>query len=483
MVSAAIAVGALAVTLALFVWVGVARGRGGDLEDYVVARRSQGAGTLGLSFLASGVGAWVLFAAPEVGAFVGVAGVVGYAVAAAGPIVLLGVFGARLRRVLPAGHTLTEFARLRYGRVFGGYVVVASVLYMFFFLAAELTAVGAVTDLLSELDPRVAVVAVSVATVAYTAYGGLRASLRTDRWQGWLLIVLLTVGVGALLFVVPDPGAAMAQSQQLSVDRVGVEAGVALVLAVTAANLFHQGYWQRVWAARDTAALARGAGLGAALSVPVVLVAGLAGIVAAGWAPDLGDPPVPFFALLTELPAWMLAAVLVLGVSLVASSVDTLQNGLAGLVAVERPGLSLAAVRGVTVAVLVPAAAVAFQGYSVLRLLLIADLLCATVVAPALLGLWGRATRAGALAGGVAGLLGAVAPGLVATASLSDAVVLATFPEGVPTLPPFAGALLASTLVTVFVSVAGRERTDLSALDAHVPSLSDTHSRPDGQPG
>ena len=89
------------------------------------------------------------------------------------------------------------------------------------------------------------------------------------------------------------------------------------------------------------------------------------------------------------------------------------------------------------------------------------------------LGLWRRATPAGALAGGLTGLVGAVAPGAVRTGSLTGGIALATFPDGVPTLPPFAGAILASTLVTVLVSLAGRRRTDVAALNARVPSLSD----------
>ncbi|MPZ89482.1 MAG: sodium:solute symporter, partial [Nitriliruptorales bacterium] len=419
----------LALALGLFALIGFrARRHGGDLEDYMVARNSQGAGTLGLSFLASGLGAWILFAPPEVGAFIGLAGIIGYAVAAAAPLLVFALLGPRLRRVVPAGHSLTEFVRLRFGGVFHAYVVGVSVLYMLMFVTAELTAIGAVTATLSGLDARIAVVAVAVATLAYTAYGGLRASLRTDRWQAVLVIVLLAIGGAAAVLALPAPAEALADSGRLTVDRVGIEAGVTLVIAVTAANLFHQGYWQRVWAARGTRSLTLGGSLGGLGSIPVVLAVGLLGILALGAGVDLGDPPVPFFALVPGLPDWVIVVVLVAGVALVASSVDTLENGLAALVAAERPSLSLRAARVVTVVLMVPAVAVAFQGYSVLRLLLIADLLAATAVVPALLGLWRRATPAGALTGGAAGLIGAVLPGIVATGSLTAGLLLATFP-------------------------------------------------------
>lgn len=472
MINPFVAVVAVLASLAVFAAVGFrTRGVAGGLDEYLLARGSQPAGTLGLSFLASGLGAWILFATPEVGAVVGLVAVLGYAAGAAAPILAFAVLGPRLRSVIPAGHSLTEFVRLRYGRPVHAYVVAVTVAYMGCFVTAELTAVGGIVALLSGADPRIPVVAVAAVTLAYTAYGGLRASLRTDRWQAWLLLALLVVAAVTVVVALPAPAVALSAPGLIGVNRVGVEAAITLVLAVTAANLFHQGYWQRVWAARDGAALTRGAVYGAALTVPVVLVVGLLGIMAAGAGLDLGAPPVPFFALVAGLPAWVAVVVLLLGVALVTSSVDTLENGLASLVAAERPSLSLRAARLVTVALLLPAVVVAVQGYSVLRLLLVADLLCATIVVPALLGLWRRSTPAGALAGGLAGLAGALVPGWVATGSIAEALTLATFPGGVPTLRPFAGALVASAVVTVAVSLAARRTTDLGALNERVPTF------------
>ena len=102
MVSGAAVVVLILLTLAVFVWVGVrASRRDTDVEDYVVARNSQSTSTLGLSFLAAGMGAWILFAPPEVGAGVGMVGVAGYAVGAAVPFLVYGLLGPRIRSVLP----------------------------------------------------------------------------------------------------------------------------------------------------------------------------------------------------------------------------------------------------------------------------------------------------------------------------------------------------------------------------------------------
>ncbi len=462
----------LFLVLAAFAWIGFrVREDSGDLDDYVTARGSQRPFVLGLSFFASGMGAWILFAPPEVGAFVGLVAVLGYALAAAGPFVAFAVIGRRIREVMPRGHSLTEFVRIRFGRAFRSYVLAISVLYMFFFLAAELSAVGAVAAITTGLDARITITAVAVVTLAYTAYGGLRASLATDRWQAWLVLTLVAIAAVAGIVALDAPGAALTGSGLLDVDRIGIEAAFALIIAVTTANLFHQGYWQRLWAAIDRPAVTTGATIGVVLTIPVVALVGVIGIVAAGAGLELGDPPAPLFALTAQLAPWVAVVVLALGIALVCSSLDTLENGLASLVVSERPATSVTGARVATVVVVVPALVVALQGYSVLRLFLIADLFCAATVVPALLGLWRRATTPAVLAGSVAGLAGTVVPGWITTGSLTEGAWLATFPDAVPTLPPFATGLIVSSLVAVALSLLSREEVDLAELDDRVPEL------------
>lgn len=439
---------ALGAALLLFVWVGLrARSAQGDLDQYLTARNSQGAVTLGLSFLASGMGAWILFAPPEVGAFVGPVAVAGYALGAALPFLVLAWCGSAIRRRLPQGRSIGEYAQQRFGNGLRHWVSALSVLYMLCFITAELTAIGAITAMLSDIPGSWTVVGVAVTTLIYTAWGGLRASLATDRWQAWLLVGLLAIVAGVAVPTLPSS----AFDNPLPAAPIGVSLSVALtlVIAVTAANLFHQGYWQRVWAAASDSALRRGAWLGGMATVLVVLLVGTLGILAAASGKPLGQPPIPFFALLTDAPGWLALPALLLALALVASSVDTLQNGIASLVATSRRGFSLSAARWVTVGLMVPVVLVALQGLSVLRLFLIADLLCATAVVPVLLGLWNRMTPAAAVAGCVAGLIGAVLPGWMQTGSLAGGLLAASFPDSIPTLAPFLGALVASTVVSM----------------------------------
>jgi len=195
-----------------------------------------------------------------------------------------------------------------------------------------------------------------------------------------------------------------------------------------------------------------------ATTIVVVAVVGSLGMSAAMAGLDLGQPPIPFFALLNEAPQWLGAVALVLAVTLVASSVDTLQNGIASLAVAEKAGLTLTGARWLTVVLMVPVVLVALQGASVLRLFLIADLLCATAIIPVLMGLWPRVSTTAAMAGVLAGLVGAVLPDWVMTGSLREALHIASFPGGAPTLAPFAGAILASAGVTLLLTLIGSKR-------------------------
>ncbi|MFM7343246.1 MAG: sodium:solute symporter family transporter [Betaproteobacteria bacterium] len=450
---------ALAACLLFFVWVAL-RGRSAasSLDDYLTARGSQSASTLGLSFFASGLGAWILFAPPEIGAFVGPVALAGYALGAALPFFLLAAFGAEIRRRMPRGRTIAEFAQERFGGPMRLWVSALSALYMLCFITAELTAIGGITALLSEVPGAWVIVAVAASTLVYTTWGGLRASLITDRWQAWMLLGLLVLVVAVLLINLPSPSQPWPQAPL----NVSLSVAATLVIAVTAANLFHQGYWQRVWSAQDDAHLRRGAWLGGLMSIPVIALIGCLGMLCVALGKSPGSPPMPFFALLSDAPAWLAVPVLLLAVALVASSVDTLQSAIASLVVTARPEVSLKAARWVTVLLMLPVIWVSLQGLSVLRLFLIADLLCATAVVPILLGLWRRMNPGAAVGGCLAGLLGAVLPGWWAGGSLQAGLLAASFPNSIPTLAPFAAALIASSAVSLLLvwisSAAGRGR-------------------------
>ena len=268
---------------------------------------------------------------------------------------------------------------------------------------------------------------VGVLTVAYTAYGGIRASIFTDSIQFTIILPLLVLAFVVAVVKLGGFGAALDpvradNPQLLALDhRPGLEFGLTLIVAILAANMFHQGFWQRVYTARDDRALRRGFGIAGATVVPVIVIAGLLGIMAVGKGLVGDDAPasVALFSLVENvMPAWAVVAVLLLALVLVMSSLDTLLNGIASAVTSDlarfKPDLSgtllLRYSRAITVVLVVPAILIASQGYSVLYLFLIADMVCAAAVFPVFWGLYsprfgGRAALASSVVGLVVGTL------------------------------------------------------------------------------
>ena len=105
-------------TLGLFGYIGYQASAAKEIEadEYLSARGSQDWLRIGLSLFASGMGIWILFAPSEVGYYGGFWDVVGYAVSAATPFLLLAYVGPMIRERLPSGVTLADYVRIRLGR-------------------------------------------------------------------------------------------------------------------------------------------------------------------------------------------------------------------------------------------------------------------------------------------------------------------------------------------------------------------------------
>jgi len=349
------------------------------------------------------------------------------------------------------------------------YVGCIAVLYMFTFLFAEFTAIGKALHVLAGVEPIIPILAVAAVTAAYTAYGGLPASLGTDRIQAWFIIWLLLVMVLLMLGEGPrdlwDRAAAFNPEDDWSIGSITftstetLKSGLALLIAITAAEMFSQGNWQRTWASRDDDALRHGAFLAAGLCFVAVLVMGFLGTVVAGDG-AVEDPSAAFFYLLAGYPALLLAFFVVLGVALVCSSVDTLQNAIVASISQDLSDqrLTLAQARQVSLLLILPAIwlALEMQAASVFAIFLFADLLATATVLPVLLSLWDRVVPQAALAGAVAGLLSVVAYG-AATADVATGIGYLTSPTnewGLANLGVFLSALVGSGVVTVGGSLA-----------------------------
>ena len=466
-----IAYGLLFATLAIFGWIGYQAGVKNDLneDEYLSARGSQDWLRIGLSLFASGMGIWILFGPSEVGYYGGFWDVVGYAVSAATPFLLLAYVGPMIRDRLPLGVTLADYVRIRLGRPMQVYVGLISVLYMFTFLFAEFTAIGKAMETLSEIEPLIAMGLVGIVTAAYISQGGLPASLATDRVQAWtimfLVVALLLALFGGDINGLIADAKAYNPEDSWSIGSMSYmdsfESGLALVVAITAAEMFSQGNWQRAWASESDEALTKGAWLAAGLVLPLVFIMGVLGTVVAGQG-AVDDPSAAFFYLIEDAGTLFVAAFIVLAVALVCSSVDTLQNAVVASISRDLSDntMSLQNARYLTIGLIPIAIYLAtkptiggftFDTLGVFEIFLFADLLAAATVMPVLLTLWGEVSTKGALLGAVCGLLSVVAYGTF-TGDLGTGIEYVFSPTnefGLANLNVFLSAVIGSTIVTI----------------------------------
>jgi len=446
------------------------------VEDYVTARGQFGVGATTATLFASAMGSWILFGPPEAATWGGLPAIAGYALGAALPPLLYIPLGRRLRTLMPEGHALTEYVRHRYGRAMHVFVLSIMAFYLFIALTAQVTGMAFILQLVADVPLWTTAGIVLVATVAYTALGGLRTSVFTDGVQSLLLLPMLAGGAIFATWTVEGPSLSAGVADRAPAllrwtHGPGVQGGLALLIGIAAASLFNQGTWQRVYAADSEHTLHVGFATVAGAMVLTVAGTGLLGLAAVGV--GAAEPPSTalFGLLLDTAPPGVGLGLVLLGLTLVMSSADTVLNALASLVAVDLrqvvPSLSgatlLRVARGTTAGLAVPVFALASQGISVLYLFLVADLVCAAAVVPVFGGLWtGRLTNRAALVGTAAGLL---AGGLLFPPPGAAQPAL---------LPAFAAALLAPALVAApFVLLSRRKAFDLNTLKSKVTAMRD----------
>ena len=361
------------------------------LNNYLVANRSVGVFSLTTSLVASALGAWILFGPASAATWGGIGAVIGYALGTAFPLFILIYLGKRFRKLYPKGKTLIEVVRLRFGKKLFKLILFLTIFYMFIFLVAELTAVSLLVNYISGTSLWITALIVIVSSLIYTLYGGLRASIFTDNIQFIVILLLLLMSFNYLISF---------NSSEFSFEFIkqnkpillssgylpNFTAGLTFFIAVAATNLFHQGNWQRVYAAKSNEVLNKSLIISFFIIIPIVFFMGFSGLVAVSINSSV-IPDLAFFSLLLKEQNSMISViVIILAISLTISSVDTLINAISSLIVVDGnkvlkfKGDYLKLSKNIIILLSAIALIVASKGLSILYLFLLADLLCCAAV-------------------------------------------------------------------------------------------------------
>jgi Na+/proline symporter len=323
----------------------------------------------------------------------GIGAVIGYALGTAFPMIFLIYLGEKIRKEFPKGSSLIEFIRKKFGKSLFKLILLMTIFYMFIFLCAEVTAVAVLINFISGTELWITALIVLLATLTYTLYGGLRASIFTDNIQMIVIVVLLLISAAYIIsFTGNEFSFAFVKEknpQLLSWSYVpSYTAGLTFFIAVAATNLFHQGNWQRVYAAKDQKTLKKGLIISFFIIVPIVFFTGFAGMVSFSIDPA-NRPDLGFFTLLLKEQTELLSLIIViLGLALTISTVDTLVNAISSLFVVDGKAtfnfdkkidyLKLSKYFIIFLSLI--AFFIASRGFDILYLFLLADLFCCAFV-------------------------------------------------------------------------------------------------------
>ena len=361
------------------------------LDNYLVANRDVGVFSLTTSLVASALGAWILFGPASAATWGGIGAVIGYAIGTAFPLFILVFLGKKFRKLYPKGKTLIEIVRLRFGTKLFKLILFLTIFYMFIFLIAEVTAVSILVNYISGTTLWITALIVIVSSLTYTLYGGLRASIFTDNIQFIVISVLLLISFSYLvLFNSSEFNFEFIKKNKpalLSFDYLAnFTAGLTFFIAVAATNLFHQGNWQRVYAAKNNNVLKKSLVISFLIIIPIVFFMGFSGLVAVSISSNV-VPDLAFFSLLLKEQTLMLSvAVIVLAISLTISSIDTLINAISSLIIVDGKKVLnfkvnyLKLSKYFIIILSLIAFFIASKGLSILYLFLLADLFCCSAV-------------------------------------------------------------------------------------------------------
>ena len=396
-----------------------------DDKKFLLMPRSLGLWQSVATLVASAAGIWILFSPVEAVSWSGIAGLTGYALGQAAPLIIISFMGLRLLRTLPQGHTLPQWAHSRYGRVMRVTTLLICIFYMATFLTAELTAIGKAAGLLTNIPDWMAVATIALITWGYTNRGGFKMVVWTDIIQFAVMVPLLII-----IFIItmttaitaPEPfwGRIMTEEPQLlSVSHLpGIEFGMTLVIAIAAAQVFNQGLWQRAYSCRNEKTMSQAFFIAGIIMIPLIFITGFLGLSARDAGLGLEDPEVGIFELMiNNSPLWLTISFAVAALMLVMSSMDTMLNALSGLVVEELSlhkksnsnnndfTIKITQARIATSVFALITALIATQGYSVLYLFLLADLICAGTAFPLFFGLYSkRLSQTGALSSAILGI-------------------------------------------------------------------------------
>ena len=373
-----------------------------DNKSYIVGDRSENTFSLTASLTASALGAWILFGPASAATWGGIGAVIGYALGTAAPMLFLYNFGPKIRREFSKGLTLTEFIKKRFGIGILKICLFLILFYLTIFLIAEVTAIASLLNFISQVPLWITAGVTLIICLLYILRGGFTLSIITDKYQFTFIVLIILASLLIILSNIDLSSFEIIKKNSPNlVDKnylPNYTAGLTFFIAVAATNLFHQGNWQRVFAAKNNTILKSSLIYSSIIIFFIVFWMGYSGLISYSLNPQV-KPDLAFFDLiLNEKNSLITIGILILAMSLTLSTIDTLINAISSLIIVNgnqiNKNLSGKKIKDqANIIILLLCVLVFFlasKGYSILYLFLLADLLCCAAVVTIFYGFFNK---------------------------------------------------------------------------------------------
>jgi len=370
-------------------------------RNYIIGNRDENTFSLTTSLAASALGAWVLFGPASAATWGGIGAVIGYALGTAAPMLLLYNFGPKIRKEFPKGLSLTEFIKKRFGSGILKLSLFLILFYLVIFLIAEVTAIAFLLNFISKTPLWITAGVTLIICLLYILKGGFKLSIITDKYQFIIIAVLMLTSVILILGnleinsfeLIKENSPNLVSSKYLP----NYTAGLTFFIAVAATNLFHQGNWQRVFAARNNLTLKKSLIYSSIITFLIVLWMGYTGLISFSLNSKVISD-LAFFDLILTNNYLLIVSIIVLALALTLSTIDTLINAISSILIVNGSQISKSilgnSIKNKTNYIIILISILVFilasKGYSILYLFLLADLFCCAAVVTIFYGFFNK---------------------------------------------------------------------------------------------
>lgn len=255
-----------------------------------------------------------------------------------------------LKRRMPAGYTISQFAynRFNQSKVASGVVTITMIFGILLEILINLKGTSVVMSTVFPIDWKIATLLTVVVVLAYSYFGGLWTSVMTGTINTWMITVPAAIVVVAVFGMI-DGGATTvfnavktSDATNLSIFEADAAAGFGITLAfgLLAATVADQTFWQKVWAIRPNQ-VGRTFLWAGALFYPIPICLGMLGLVGIGYgltAADVGGDIVavgPYIVSHIGLPMVLIIAYVLVILAACYSTIDGASSALSSIVAVD----------------------------------------------------------------------------------------------------------------------------------------------------